>query len=77
MSLTGHVQDGVVVFDTPNPFPDGTAVQVNAIVPPTTPSKRSLLGRLGDVVGKAEGLPPDASTRFDHYLTHGLPQSRS
>ena len=31
MSLTGHVQNGVVVFDTPNAFPDGTAVKVEAV----------------------------------------------
>ena len=73
MSLTGHVQNGVVVFDTPNPFPDGTAVQVHVIVPPTIPSKRSLLDRLGDVVGKAKGLPPDASQNVDHYL-YGHPK---
>ena len=73
MSLSGHVQNGVVVFDTPNPLPDGTAVQVEAIVPPTIPPKRSLLDRLGDVVGKAEGLPPDASQNVDHYL-YGHPK---
>lgn len=74
MSLTGHVQNGVVVFDTPNALPDGTTVQVEAVVPSTNTAKRSLLDRLGDVVGKAEGLPPDASARIDHYLRHGLPK---
>lgn len=42
MSLTGHVQNGVVVFDTPNTLPDGSAVKVEAI-------ERSLFDRLGDV----------------------------
>jgi hypothetical protein len=35
MSLTGHVQNGVVVFDTPNTLPDGTAVKVEAIEAPS------------------------------------------
>ena len=73
MSLTGHVQNGVVVFDTPNPFTDGTAVKVEAIVPPTNRPKRSLRDRLGDVVGKAEGLPADASQNVDHNL-YGHPK---
>jgi hypothetical protein len=28
MSLTGHVQDGQVVFDAPNSLPNGTAVTI-------------------------------------------------
>ena len=68
MSLTGHVENGVVVFDAPNSLPDGTAVKVEPVVSPESPPKRSLLERLGDVVGKVEGLPPDASQNVDHYL---------
>jgi hypothetical protein len=49
MSLTGHVQNGVVVFDTPNTFPDGTAVKVEAIEAPSNGTKRSTLDRLGDI----------------------------
>jgi hypothetical protein len=70
MSFTGHVENGVVVFDTPNALPEGTAVKVEAIA---SSSKRSLLDRLGDVVGKAEGLPADASQNVDHYL-YGHPK---
>lgn len=73
MSLTGHVQNGVVVFDTPTTLPDGTAVRIEAIDTPPRPGKRSLLDRLGDVVGKAEGLPADASRNVDHYL-YGHPK---
>ena len=68
MSLTGHVQNGVVVFDAPNTLPDGTAVKIEAIEAPSKLPKRSLLDRLGDVVGEAEGLPADASQNVDHYL---------
>lgn len=73
MSLTGHVENGVVVFDTPNDLPDGTTVTVEAIDAPRQPAKRSLLERLGDVVGKVEGLPADASQNVDHYL-YGHPK---
>lgn len=65
MSLTGHVQNGVVVFDAPNALPDGTAVKVEAIEAPPKPTQRSLLDRLGDVVGKVEGLPADASPHVE------------
>ena len=34
---------------------------------------RSLAERLANVVGKATGLPPDASVNHDHYL-YGLPK---
>ena len=74
MSFRGHVEKGVVVFDEPIAIPEGTVVDVvvhgtsEASVPPGP----SLWDRLKDVVGQAEGLPPDASTRVDHHLTHGL-----
>jgi hypothetical protein len=74
MSLTGHVQNGVVVFETSNALPDGTAVKVEAIEAPPKLPKRSLLDRLGDVVGKAEGLPADASQNVDHTST-GIPRN--
>ncbi len=73
MSLTGQVQNGVVVFDTPNALPDGTAVPVEAAEALPKPAKRSLLDRLGDVVGKAEGLPADVSQNVDHCL-YGHPK---
>jgi len=47
--------------------------RVEAIEAPPKPAKRSLLDRLGDVVGKAEGLPADASQNVDHYL-YGHPK---
>ena len=72
MSLTGHVENGVVVFDAPTSLADGTPVTVEPIVAPEIP-KRSLLERLGDVVGKAEGLPADASQNINHYL-YGHPK---
>jgi hypothetical protein len=66
-----HVQNCVVVFDRPIALPDGTAVKVEAIEAPANSAKRSLLDRLGDFIGKAEGLPADVSQNVDRYL-YGL-----
>lgn len=76
MTFTGHVQRGVVVFDEPITLPEGTVVEVAVRELPGSESnaRPSLWDRLKDVVGKADGLPADASTRVDHYLTHGLPK---
>ena len=71
MSMLGHVQDGVVVFDGQVSLPEGTEVEV-VVRGSSVDSRATLWDRLGDVVGKATGLPADASTRIDHYLTHGL-----
>ncbi len=73
MSLTGHVESGVVVFDAPNSLPDGTQVKVEPVVLPEKTKKRSLLERLGDDVGMVDGLPSDASQNVDHYL-YGHPK---
>lgn len=76
MSFTGHVRNGVVVFDEPVTLSEGTVVDiaVRAIPGSEANAQPTLWDRLKDVVGKAEGLPADASVRTDHYLTHGLPK---
>jgi hypothetical protein len=73
MSLTGHIQNGVVVFDEPVDLPEGTAVEVS-VRAAEADTRPSLWDRLKPVVGQADGLPPDASIRIDHYLTKGLPK---
>lgn len=75
MSFRGHVEKGVVVFDEPIAIPEGTVVDVvvHGTSEASVAAGPSLWDRLKDVAGQAEGLPPDASTRVDHYLTHGLP----
>ncbi len=73
MSFAGHVHNGVVVFDSPAPLAEGTEVRVVPLLPSESPLKRSLLERLGDVVGQVHGLPPDASRNVDHYL-YGHPE---
>jgi hypothetical protein len=69
MTYRGHVQNGTVVLDDVVVLPEGAAVQVDVLaergeleVVPT------LLERLQSVIGKAQGLPPDASQNVDHYL---------
>lgn len=80
MTFKGHVQNGVVVFDEPATIPEGTVVEVvvcqvsHQVSQSDDSTAPSLWDRLKDVAGKADGLPADASTRVDHYLTHGLPQ---
>jgi len=73
MSLMGHIQNGVVVFDEPVTLPEGTEVEVE-VRDSSLDTRPSLWDRLNGVVGKADGLPPDASARIDHYLTHGIPK---
>ena len=76
MLFTGPVLNGTGVFDQPLPLPEGTVVEIvlREIASSEAPIGPTLWDRLKDVVGKADGLPADASVRTDHYLTHGLPR---
>lgn len=74
MTYTGHVVNGQLVFDGPPP-PEGSAVRIE-VVGATDRSDAelpTLLERLKSVVGKATGLPEDASVNIDHYL-YGHPK---
>lgn len=73
MSLTGHVRNGVVVLDEPVTLPEGTPVEI-AVRDSASDARPSLWDRLKNVVGKAVGLPADASAQIDHYLTHAWPK---
>ena len=70
MSFTGHIQNGLVVFETPVSLPDGTAVEilVRAEPKPTTHFER-----FKEIIGAAEGLPADFAENHDHYI-HGTPK---
>jgi hypothetical protein len=71
MTYKGHIKNGSVVFDEPILLPEGAQVTVDVTpVPPPTP----LAELLKDVIGKATGLPHDASTQKRHYL-YGQPKS--
>jgi len=71
MTYKGHIKNGTVVLDQPVALPDGAEVNVDLIaVQPPIPLAESLKG----VIGKATGLPPDASSQKRHYL-YGHPKS--
>jgi hypothetical protein len=77
MTYRGHVNNGVVVLDDAVTLPEGLSVRVEPAesVSDEDDEKNipTLLERLAPLVGKLEGLPPDASVNVDHYL-YGLPK---
>jgi len=77
MPYRGHVRNGVVVLDEPADIEEGSVVSV-AVLGEQEPvgddnTGPTLAERLARVIGKAKGLPPDASLNHDHYL-YGLPK---
>ena len=86
MTVRGKVKNGKVLLDDPNVLPDGTEVVVRPARKQRVPGRRnkpgkakarprSLAERLANVIGKAQGLPPDASVNLNHYL-YGLPKRK-
>ena len=68
MTYRGRVKGGVVVLDGNVKLPDGAAVEVNLPSETTDCEAPTLLERLKPVIGKAQGLPPDASRNIDRDL---------
>ena len=71
MTYNGHIEGGRVVFNGPLNLPDGT--EVTLIVSSKEPSGSSekaptLYERMKPIIGIAEHLPPDASTKIDEVL---------
>jgi len=77
MPYRGHIENGVVVLDESADIPDGTVVSVAVAVEQETVGDDNtgptLAERLARVIGRAKGLPPDASLNHDYYL-YGLPK---
>ena len=77
MTYRGHVKNGVVVLDDEVTLPEGTEVSVDPLGPAEVDEDGAetptLYERLKPFIGKAEGLPPDASINHDHYL-YGTPK---
>ncbi len=77
MTYRGHVKNGVVVLDEPVKLPEGVEVKVDlaAASPDSTADEEipTLYEQLKPFIGKAQGLPPDASVNLDHYL-YGVPK---
>ena len=76
----GHVSHGVVVLESQVKVPEGMEARVRFVKTRRKKHKTrklppSLYERLEPFVGKAKGLPPDASVNLDHYL-YGLPKRK-
>lgn len=71
MTYRGHVENGMVVFEQPVPWAEGTPVNVEPAGKER--SEPPLSEVLLKYAGKAKGLPPDASRNLDHYL-YGAPK---
>ena len=72
MSFTGHVQNGVVVFDEPIAMPEGTRVTVSSCTP--TPPAPTHYDLFREVIGQAVGLPEDMAKNHNHYIRGGPKQ---
>lgn len=88
MSFTGHVKNGVVVFDEPVTLPEGTAVQVEACRPERCGDDRiihatagesglcyegNVLVHRGTCTPKKSQLEAERDERMEQ-LSQGLPQ---
>ena len=76
MTIEGHIEKGVVVFDQPVSLPDGTAVRVEVVPAPserpsTAESTGHFLKHYKNVIGSVTDMCPDAALNHDHYL-YGL-----
>jgi len=65
MVYRGQVKDGVVVLEGTTAPPDGARVSVRVLKTrarrPAKARERTLYDRLKNIIGKAKGMPPDAS----------------
>ena len=77
MVYRGRVENGAIRLEDAPVLPEGVEVEVHVLAEPASQEGEgeipSLYERLKDLVGQAEGLPPDASINLDHYL-YGLPK---
>ena len=70
MTIRGHIENGVVVFDEPTSVPDGTEVRVEVLEPKP---RKTLAERFANSIGAAKNLPSDLAAQHDHYI-HGTPK---
>jgi hypothetical protein len=85
MTVRGIIKKGKVVLDDPAALAEGMEVEVRPAKkrkptaklrkPKDKAHPRTLAERLANVIGKATGLPPDASVNHDHYL-YGTPKKK-
>ncbi len=70
MEYHGTIQNGVVVFDNPQPLPEGLKVKV--VVEETEAGQPTLLNLLNHA-GALPDMPSDFAEEHDHYI-HGTPK---
>ena len=71
MSYTGHVKEGVVVFDGPARPAEGVTVRVEEMA---ASEQAPTWGEVfKGLIGAVEGLPEDMADNHDHYI-HGAPK---
>lgn len=72
MSYRGHIEDGVVVLDEDVQLPNGTAVNVEPVMPvltkPVEDEIPTLYDRLKPFVGAVQGLPHDLAKSDDRLV---------
>jgi hypothetical protein len=76
MVYRGYVENGVIRLEDTPVLPEGAAVEVRFLAANDSLEEKNypnLYESIKDLVGKAEGLPPDASINLDHYL-YGAPK---
>lgn len=74
MTYTGHMENGVVIFDGPARPPEGAVVRVEEIA---AAEQAPTWGEVfNDLIGAADGLPADFADNHDHYI-HGTPKRQS
>ena len=67
MVYRGHVENGVIRLEDAPKLRNGAEVEVRLLAEGEPPIP-SVCEVLKDFVGKADGLPADASMNLDHYL---------
>lgn len=78
MTISGHVENGMIVLDQPVPLVDGTKVRVEVVSGTTEGASGeapTLLERYSSIVGVVDDLPEDFARNHDHYL-HGQPKQQ-
>lgn len=78
MTISGHVENGMIVLDQSIPLVDGTRVRVEVLSGTTevaSGNAPTLLERYSSIVGAVEDLPEDFARNHDHYL-HGQPKQQ-
>jgi hypothetical protein len=71
MTYHGHIENGHVILDGAPGLPDGTPVVVTVVPAREEPTARetpTLYERMKPIIGIADHLPPDASTKIDEVL---------